>query len=64
MLDGESDSLITGTARTPVSGLSGKQSTTKSSSRVKPASKKRSAHRGRILYPEDNKFNHFLSLAI
>ena len=63
---GESESLTTGTARTPVSRSSAgrQQSTKKSSSNVKPASKKRSARRGRILYPEDDKFNHFLSLAI
>lgn len=36
---GESESLITGTARTPVSGSSGRQSTTKPFSKVKPASK-------------------------
>lgn len=61
---GDSPSLITGTARTPVSGSSGITSSTKSSSKVKPASKKRSARRGRTLYPEDDQFNRFLSLAI
>ena len=36
------------------------------SSRVKPASKKRAARRGhgRTLYPEDDQFNQFLLLAI
>ncbi len=61
---GESGSFITGTARTPVKGLSVQQSSTKPSSMVKPASKKRSAQRGRTMYPEDDQFNQFLSLAI
>ena len=36
----------------------------KSSSKVKPASKKTSARHGRTMYPEDDQFNQFLSLAI
>ena len=59
VIGGESRSSLTNVERTPLGHLSAQRS----SSLVKPASKKRSTRRGWTMYPEDDQFNQFLSLA-
>jgi hypothetical protein len=46
------------------SSLATARMTTPSSSHVKPASKKRSARRNKMYYPEDDQFNRFLSVVM
>ena len=61
MVDGKSRTSMGNPGTSPM-GHSLAQKYT--SSQVKPASKKRAAHHGRKMYPEDDQCNQFLSLVI